>query len=1037
MSERARAWCVIIAGVLAAVFGGAVYWTGHKLDPATCPLPPDALVRFELASSQQQVDAVLRPPGSTCGSLIADTLDAKNRIDFGFMAAYSAFHLAVVLFLVTFGGIPRGSAWSNVLVRVGAALSLAMLLGDIGENVQLLRLTGSTPSPGAIPLLVVATHAKWLALTLGSFFIAGLYGHRHGLKPGHLLGLLAVPYLGAGLAGAAALATGEISWYVAFGNFLLVAWTCSLLQAVLSRLRNDAAAQQLDEARAWLVDCLRVLWPCGVAAAVVAAVTMALGLVPQGEDILQSFVETFDPATVVVFFFALAIYAAAAWYASRVALYFQRIVRPGEEAGERLASLLVAVPRWIGVSAWGGLTLAFAHLLFRYNDIPENPIAPATRIKIVGLAVASAALAWPFFQVLKRRQAWIAAVHRALHPEISDRSAPSEDNPPAVPEKTPPERIIDYYNPPRQPFSDAPRGRQAAVIAVPTLAAAALVVFPTASLMAGRAVVDSASLVFFAAATWLPLGALLAALGRRLRVPLLSLLLVAAVPFSCFNENHPVQVLARLPARPVTIEDDLVRWSCFIRRQECTPSHPIIVVAAEGGGSLAGYWAAAVLSKIQDDAAKLPPGLGGKKFDFADHVFAMSSISGGSLGCAVFAGLAAEPRLGNAGFSKLAREFMAQDFLSPTLSMLLFPELLQKLLPVPIDAFDRSRAIEGTWNETWARTVENSKRFSAPFTELFQDPSGTNAHWVPRLVLNSTWVESGNRGITTTFKVEPRIFADAQSVLEVLGSDIALSTAVHNSARFPYTNPPGAVMDRAGKAHGHLIDGGLFESSGGTTALELSREVLRLLAEDRRRATPRLADVGPLFIVLVNSIPVEKSLAAEPASTAPSAPPPPAGCPGAALSPSPCATKATPVPDRSAHEVIPPKPGCKAQTWTPVGWHPKNPSHGFLLGALAPPVALLNSRGARATWAVEELHRSLGDQARVFQFGTCPKADKDHPLPLPVSWELSTLARDTMDRQLEGACGESSAVRFDNRSAMTALIEALQCARSAPPPGGS
>jgi hypothetical protein len=95
----------------------------------------------------------------------------------------------------------------------------------------------------------------------------------------------------------------------------------------------------------------------------------------------------------------------------------------------------------------------------------------------------------------------------------------------------------------------------------------------------------------------------------------------------------------------------------------------------------------------------------------------------------------------------------------------------------------------------------------------------------------------------------------------------------------------------------------------------------------------------------------------------------------------------------------------------------------------------MNSRGARATWAVESLHKL--PQVRVFQFGTCARDDRGQPLPLPVSWELSTLARETMDRQLEKRCGKYGTSRFQNPQKVAALIAALKAAAQAPAAGGA
>src|SRR5262249_39717770 len=57
--------------------------------------------------------------------------------------------------------------------------------------------------------------------------------------------------------------------------------------------------------------------------------------------------------------------------------------------------------------------------------------------------------------------------------------------------------------------------------------------------------------------------------------------------------------------------------------------YPVYIVAAEGGGMYAGYHVASFLGRMQDFCP-----------NFAEHTFAVSSVSGGSLGAGVFATLA-------------------------------------------------------------------------------------------------------------------------------------------------------------------------------------------------------------------------------------------------------------------------------------------------------------------------------------------------------------------------------------------------------------
>jgi hypothetical protein len=56
-----------------------------------------------------------------------------------------------------------------------------------------------------------------------------------------------------------------------------------------------------------------------------------------------------------------------------------------------------------------------------------------------------------------------------------------------------------------------------------------------------------------------------------------------------------------------------------------------------------------------------------------------------------------------------------------------------------------------------------------------------------------------------------------------MGGDVSISTAINNTARFPYLEPFGEMLPLMGdKQVGSLVDGGYFENKGLQTALDLA-----------------------------------------------------------------------------------------------------------------------------------------------------------------------------------------------------------------------
>ena len=474
------------------------------------------------------------------------------------------------------------------------------------------------------------------------------------------------------------------------------------------------------------------------------------------------------------------------------------------------------------------------------------------------------------------------------------------------------------------------------------------------------AVFPAPSLLMISAGLWAGIGSFLVYWFDRYRVPLVSSFLALAVLFSAFNDNHAVRTLAVEdgggdPAARLSFDDTFAAWyERLDARYPDEGEHPVFVVATEGGGIRAAYWTAAVLTAIQDQAPQ-----------FADHVFAISGVSGGSVGATVFTALVADRQRSHAvdpcrdhPDPRLARtlrfaagQVLAYDFLAPTLGSMLHADLVQRFLPVGFLP-DRARALETGWERAYrthvrTRSGEPSDFLAGGFLRMYADGAD---RLLPSLFLNGTSVEEGKRMIATNCDLRPRAAAggrvrmedqpvpDAIDLLGLLGRDMRLSTAAHNSARFTYVSPAGAVR-RAPDDDlvAHVVDGGYFENSGAQTADDV---IDRL---DRIRGDRRFA----VHLILVKFQQVE----AEDCRTLPADPVPP---------------------DRLLNE------------------------------SLSPVRALLDTRDARGTLAYAEV-RQLPAVRAQYQFLLTQTDDGD---VLPLGWLLAPRTRDAIDLQVGPAVPE-------------------------------
>lgn len=473
------------------------------------------------------------------------------------------------------------------------------------------------------------------------------------------------------------------------------------------------------------------------------------------------------------------------------------------------------------------------------------------------------------------------------------------------------------------------------------------------------ALVTAPALLCFAFASWILFGDLvLIYYFRHFNLPSMAALpFLLFIVFSVWNDNHAVAQLDGAPA-PALRADAASRLNAWLAERRdaglLRPGQPfpLFLAAAEGGGLRGAYWTAMVLSRLQDDS-------GGQ---FGRHLFGISGVSGGSLGGAVFAALVADEHSGalarapcaagaGRGYQACATAVLRRDFLSPVLGYLLYPDMLQRFLPAPVEAVDRARAMELGWRSGWRQAV-GSARLDERFDKLWEGPRGLE---VPSLLLNATVVDGGNRFIASNLAIDGS-FPDAVDAHDPLLDlrRMSLATAVHNSARFSYLSPAGTVHAcRNGDGRlapcqpgmtrgpwGRVIDGGYFENSGVETLRDLLfalRPVLRAWRSDGY-------DIDTVVMVISNS--------------------PGAMAPSGKLDPNSAQLEAS-----------------------------------LLSELLAPPLGLFNTRAARATFAVTAGRRDMsaragGEVERFLWFGVTTRSDT------PLGWALADRTFDGIDRLL-------------------------------------
>jgi hypothetical protein len=240
---------------------------------------------------------------------------------------------------------------------------------------------------------------------------------------------------------------------------------------------------------------------------------------------------------------------------------------------------------------------------------------------------------------------------------------------------------------------------------------------------------------------------------------------------------------------------------------------------------------------------------------------------------------------------------------------------------------------------------------------------------------------------------DARSFVYLKEGSNTIAVDVPLSTAAHASARFTYTNPAGRLSTK-----NRFVDGGYFEDSGATTALEVVEAVERvqqerdaawqtLVKQADKEHTP-LPRRGPRLVPVVINISNDPTVIADGAR------------------------------DGAAENSLPEASKSREQK-------KQEPFH-FASELLSPPRALMQTRGARGTFA----RRAICEHQRrhwlelvsdkqlqwpkefneLFHLNDADKTKRGIPTfiefglvkqgsPLPLGWSLSKGAKDDMEAQ--------------------------------------
>jgi hypothetical protein len=332
---------------------------------------------------------------------------------------------------------------------------------------------------------------------------------------------------------------------------------------------------------------------------------------------------------------------------------------------------------------------------------------------------------------------------------------------------------------------------------------------------------------------------------KKWKISVRFLLVLILLLCSIYNQDHPVRMSQYKSNRRETIVNRFNKWFSIYKgnidsksiKSNLSNKYPVIFICAEGGALRTGAYTSLFLTNLDTKLEKE------YHIDFKKSVFAMSGVSGGAVGLGLYNALAFESndQITSEESVEMSKNFFQHDSLSPIIGKMLFGDFLNLFLPWHFDLFDRSIALEKSWETSYKSLLHEKQEniFSRSFVAKETKPNQ------PLFIINTTEVETGLQCWVSNLVPDSLLFKNQRDLLADKVNNLNYSTAINFSTRFPLFSPAAKIGGVNQKSRLHYLDGGYVENTGNASLLE----VLELL----KHKSPYFKQITPIVITLLFS----------------------------------------------------------------------------------------------------------------------------------------------------------------------------------------
>ncbi|HNP54001.1 MAG TPA: hypothetical protein PKK69_05275, partial [Ferruginibacter sp.] len=270
------------------------------------------------------------------------------------------------------------------------------------------------------------------------------------------------------------------------------------------------------------------------------------------------------------------------------------------------------------------------------------------------------------------------------------------------------------------------------------------------------------------------------------KVPVFLLLLIVTILFTArCNDNHSIQIITNtndsmlIHRQQRQMYSDTGYAAYWLRHKMIEhvidSNSTLFIVASEGGGIRNCYWTYLVLNRLQQQRPL-----------FYERTFAVTGVSGGSIGLGMYYAYQYQQEHPIAETLNMQlrnidtlQQICSADYLSRVSFGLLFPDMLQRFIPIKIDRWDRSKMLANSFDDGYSYLTGSKQYLSQNYLLPWADSS--TAYRYPVLLFNTILNEAGAKALFSPYRLSGRYYTEAVDLISEMHTSVPIKEAMTSS----------------------------------------------------------------------------------------------------------------------------------------------------------------------------------------------------------------------------------------------------------------